>query len=512
MPRGATKILFGQAVNELLHINNVSGLVIDFRTNFGGVVDYANDGLKQLFNFDPTNNFSRALRIAGSDHNAFTFSPPEAYLNFTPGHSIFDRPIAVLTGPQGGSAGDYNAFRLRFHPMVRFFGKRTNGAYTNSSVVNEGIWYNLYSYRIDNGSVYSKYNNEGFMTHKSFPVDEEIWLTQAGVAKGEDDVVKRALEWVTTLTHTHGTVVDRPFFRPGLDSVFLKTTLSNPLNHASAISAIVTDASGSTRDSILLYNDGLHGDGSAGDSIWGCRFLAPSDENMFTVSIRTDDLANSAYRRLPNVQRFTTAGPLVLDSLEEGKIFGAYKVKPHIRNGGKNVIIGGAMVNLRCSDPWVTNILTFSSSLLPDLAPGASLPMGGLFIVSYDTATFPGYFNFKVEVNVGGYAYWTDSTKLVVTGVGENRNALPTVFNLEQNYPNPFNPSTVISYQLPVNSNVSLKIYDLLGREIATLVNEEQSAGWKEVKWNATGVASGIYFYKLTAGSFVETKKMLMLK
>ena len=98
------------------------------------------------------------------------------------------------------------------------------------------------------------------------------------------------------------------------------------------------------------------------------------------------------------------------------------------------------------------------------------------------------------------------------TFVNEHSQSTPNNFALEQNYPNPFNPSTVISYQLPVNSMVSLKIYDLLGREIATLVNEEQSAGWKEVKWNASAFSSGFYFYKLQTGNFVDVKKMLVVK
>jgi parallel beta-helix repeat protein len=96
---------------------------------------------------------------------------------------------------------------------------------------------------------------------------------------------------------------------------------------------------------------------------------------------------------------------------------------------------------------------------------------------------------------------------------------IPTSFSLEQNYPNPFNPTTVIRYRLPagqaglpVISKVTLKICDVLGREVATLVNEEQSAGWKEVQWNASGVSSGIYFYKLTAGKYVDVKKMSMIK
>jgi hypothetical protein len=89
---------------------------------------------------------------------------------------------------------------------------------------------------------------------------------------------------------------------------------------------------------------------------------------------------------------------------------------------------------------------------------------------------------------------------------------LPKVFALEQNYPNPFNPSTVMSYQLPVASNVSLKVYDVLGREVATLVNGRQEAGRYSVSFNAASFASGVYFYRLQAGNFVQTKKMIMVK
>jgi len=92
-------------------------------------------------------------------------------------------------------------------------------------------------------------------------------------------------------------------------------------------------------------------------------------------------------------------------------------------------------------------------------------------------------------------------------------------FRLEQNYPNPFNPSTVISYQLPVTSKVTLKIYNVLGNEVATLVNEELPAGNHEVAFNAVShsgevrnLPSGIYFYQLRAGTFIQTNKMVYLK
>jgi len=88
----------------------------------------------------------------------------------------------------------------------------------------------------------------------------------------------------------------------------------------------------------------------------------------------------------------------------------------------------------------------------------------------------------------------------------------PIEYALEQNYPNPFNPSTRIKYSILQSSNVIIKVFDILGKEIETLVNEEKSVGTYEITWYADNLPSGIYFYKLQAGSFVETKKMILLK
>jgi len=88
----------------------------------------------------------------------------------------------------------------------------------------------------------------------------------------------------------------------------------------------------------------------------------------------------------------------------------------------------------------------------------------------------------------------------------------PLTFQLEQNYPNPFNPSTRIKYQIAENDFVSLKVYDVLGNEVATLVNEEQTMGNYSATFNASSLSSGSYFYKLQTGSFVETKKMVLMK
>jgi hypothetical protein len=96
----------------------------------------------------------------------------------------------------------------------------------------------------------------------------------------------------------------------------------------------------------------------------------------------------------------------------------------------------------------------------------------------------------------------------------------PKEFKLEQNFPNPFNPITTIQYQIPASpksspkerTSVTLRIYDILGSEVATLINDEQEAGYYEVNWDASNLASGVYIYRLQTGSFVSVKKMMLLR
>lgn len=124
----------------------------------------------------------------------------------------------------------------------------------------------------------------------------------------------------------------------------------------------------------------------------------------------------------------------------------------------------------------------------------------------------------RVESDTSVDAYVVDLSILLDTK--EEFEILPSDFLLFQNYPNPFNPSTVISYQLPVSSEVTLKVFDVLGNKIATLVNEYKSAGSFEVEFNASSLSSGVYFYQLRVADpeinsgqgFIQTKKMLMVK
>jgi photosystem II stability/assembly factor-like uncharacterized protein len=122
-----------------------------------------------------------------------------------------------------------------------------------------------------------------------------------------------------------------------------------------------------------------------------------------------------------------------------------------------------------------------------------------------DNDVNPGKYQYKLkQINYDGTFEYSQIVEVEIPFVNE--------FSLSQNYPNPFNPSTVISYQLPIIGFVTLKVYDILGREVATLVNEEKPAGEYEVEFYGSELTSGIYFYQLKAGQYSETRKMVLMK
>jgi photosystem II stability/assembly factor-like uncharacterized protein len=128
--------------------------------------------------------------------------------------------------------------------------------------------------------------------------------------------------------------------------------------------------------------------------------------------------------------------------------------------------------------------------------------------------TVNNYNKYSKNSNIAGgdTTYFLTVSSEPLVSVDDEKSAALTQYKLHQNYPNPFNPTTKISWQSPVSSHQSLKVYDVLGNEIATLVDEYKPAGNYEVDFNQMNISSGIYFYKLSAGSFSETKKMILMK
>ncbi|MDP1675290.1 MAG: T9SS type A sorting domain-containing protein [Bacteroidota bacterium] len=140
------------------------------------------------------------------------------------------------------------------------------------------------------------------------------------------------------------------------------------------------------------------------------------------------------------------------------------------------------------------------------------------FVEGNGTTNVPKEYSFTDKnISIGKYSYrlkqidrdgkfeYSHEVEVVISPI-------PQMFALMQNYPNPFNPTTVISYQLPVNSHVSLKVYDAIGREVATLVNDVKEAGYYSVTFDASRLSTGMYIYILRAENFVVSKKLLLLK
>ncbi len=119
---------------------------------------------------------------------------------------------------------------------------------------------------------------------------------------------------------------------------------------------------------------------------------------------------------------------------------------------------------------------------------------------------------FTITASADGLTDAVISESILTSNETIDESEIPNQFELHQNYPNPFNPTTVISYQLSKNSEVKLEVFDITGRRVANLVNERKTAGSYDTIFNANGLSSGVYFYKLKAGNFEKIKKMVLVK
>jgi hypothetical protein len=189
--------------------------------------------------------------------------------------------------------------------------------------------------------------------------------------------------------------------------------------------------------------------------------------------------------------------------------FGEYQGQ--LDNAGERVVLvqanGDTIFSIRYDDepPWPVEADTLGYSLVPiSTSPALDLNNGANWTTSAEVGGSPGRYD-------------------LASAVKEINASAPQTFALFQNYPNPFNPRTSIQYSVISTQHVRLKIYDLLGREVATLVDEVMQPGTYTVQWDARlrhsdsggqvqGLASGVYFYRLKAGNFVETKKLVLVR
>ena len=252
----------------------------------------------------------------------------------------------------------------------------------------------------------------------------------------------------------------------------------------------------------LIYDDGIP------ESFYFVTF--PYDGNAFAVKFTPQQYPARVYR----VQAFTASSnsPILVSihgdssGLPGPMLAGQYEGETFQTAG-----VDSFLVTVPGTDPptiangsfWIVLSYLPSSPLAPLIAGDNTPPVDGRSFYFTTTTGWVQMPNADLVVR----AFITGQTQ----GVDGGKD-LPKVFALEQNYPNPFNPSTKISYQLPERSFVSLNVFDVLGREVATLINEEKEPGTYSTVWNAKNAASGMYFYRLTAGAFTDVKKLLLVK
>jgi hypothetical protein len=250
---------------------------------------------------------------------------------------------------------------------------------------------------------------------------------------------------------------------------------------------------------------------------WGCNFwYGMLDEvRIWNVARTQEEIERFRFLKLTGKEQ-----GLVADwSFDEGSGIVAKDNSPY---GNHGTFVGGVT--------WVPSTAPVTSWV--ECSPDCDTvpPSGTANVqVSFDaTGLHSGNYAGEIIIQTNDPAHKTIAVpySLVITGVGVNGGELPAAFSLAQNYPNPFNPATMIRFSLPMRSHVKLNVFNTLGQEVALLVNEEKEAGYHEVRFDGSKLASGVYFYRMCAGppsptsggvveragSFVDTKKFILLR
>jgi len=269
-------------------------------------------------------------------------------------------------------------------------------------------------------------------------------------------------------------------YRPQNNSIIIANYAHNSIYEASLADSVMT---------VYFSGGGLNGpDGLAFDS----------DDNLYVANFND----NKIHKITPNKEISLFAQ---IEGLRSG----------YIAIHGNTMYVAGLSVN----KIFTIDLVTREISVL------AGTGVSGYVDGSADSARFNKPNGIVVDPS-GDRVYVADAGNNairvisgIISGVEENDDNIPVDFNLDQNYPNPFNPNTKIRYSIGEQQFVSLKVFDVLGNEVEALVNEEKPAGEYDVEFNIKGlinqtltISSGVYFYQLNAGSFVQTKKMLLLK
>lgn len=322
-------------------------------------------------------------------------------------------------------------------------------------------------------------------------------------------------------------IINKSYLKPEGDSLYV--SVKTKFNENFVLFADILDNGKNSIGKFQLFDDGRNGDLIANDSIFSNYFVIPTNlETYYSIDIQTalnESDTNSFVTK--EAAFFTSVGPVTIKKLiytstdtiiNPGELI---RFKLGIENNGNYATAENITAQIFSDDSLIQgiqrNILNYSNITSGSIALPESEFVFRLNSNFNENRIIP----FELKIFSNNNFYWSDSFYINVTAlttVDDNESNLPTEFNLFQNYPNPFNPTTTIGYSIPYgvgNDNihsVRLKIYDVLGREVAFIVNEKQKPGNYFVQFDGSNFPSGIYYYQIKIGDYINTKKMVLLK
>ena len=280
---------FYGAIYDLVNDPALRGLIIDFRFNMGGNMFLSDSGLYLLFQ-DSVETICFTHRSDPLDHYTMTVTTPASEY-IIPGNGIgYSKPIAVLTGPGALSSGDQVAFRMKFHPTARIFGKSTATAFNAPTFVNpHPEWYMFYAYAeacLASDTTY-------FLTHRDLQIDHPVWLTRDCVAQGQDDVVNAAIAWIDSVgigedmnvMLNRNAMIVSAYPNPTTEKVTIDLTLKNQESVSAKIynvigQEIIELTADFTQDLHHIYHWYCY---DVPSGIYFCRISAGSDDRVIKI-------------------------------------------------------------------------------------------------------------------------------------------------------------------------------------------------------------------------------------
>lgn len=320
--------------------------------------------------------------------------------------------------------------------------------------------------------------------------------------------------------------VNPGYLSPGSGAVDFRAVLKNiPETYEDFKVAINIDSVGI--DTLLLYNDGQHNDGLAQDTIWAAEYPVDTLEATYQVDFLATDSISGFPDVYSDITRFTTIGPVQFHAItfstdtlpQPGD---NYYIQFSVKNNSNSATARRVTASISTIDSNLTvqNATSISYGDIPAGEIGTS--SGSVFLLSInDNSPIDIDVPVLVTIRSDGYVFWTDTMYVHISAptvdVAREQMGIPSEYALHENFPNPFNPTTAIRYDLPEKARVRLTVYDMLGRQVKALVNDEISAGFHTITWDGTNqqgiqAGTGVYLYRLETKNFHDSGKMILLK